>query len=198
MGASSEQLISQPWSGRCKRYRVRSISRNLSKRSWRARSSTTGAEQALLFLRHGSEQRIEAKATTHADRVEVTFSAGVRRASRISRVAPSLCGPDAGKRDPGRCLNRESVFRRRIRASQAPAVRPVPATGKAAGIDRRALPGEQPGAARLHAGPAHQCSNCSRRKPRSRSEMPTCTPTCGRKTETAGRRKRNCGKAPTR
>ncbi len=34
----------------------------------------TGAEQALLFLRHGSEQRIEAKATTHADRVEVTFS----------------------------------------------------------------------------------------------------------------------------
>ena len=33
-----------------------------------------GAEQALLFLRHGSEQRIEAKATTHADRVEVTFS----------------------------------------------------------------------------------------------------------------------------
>ena len=33
-----------------------------------------GAERALLFLRHGSEQRIEAKATTHADLVEVTFS----------------------------------------------------------------------------------------------------------------------------
>ena len=72
-----------------------------------------GAERGLLILPRGTEQRIEAEATTGGDAVDRPSAPRRRGRGRAARVDRPLCHPHAGERDSRRRLQTQPVLRRR-------------------------------------------------------------------------------------
>ena len=148
----SSSWISRP-SSRCRRRSpARSTSKKLIETLMVIALEHAGAERGLLILPRGDELRIEAEATTGRDTVEVT-SRQARSARRtlpesvlryVMRTQESVMLDDASDANP---FSGRRVYPPEARRS----VLCLPLV-KQAQADRRALPREQPDAARVHAG----------------------------------------------
>ena len=112
-----------------------------------------GAERGLLILFPGDEPRIEAEATTGRGQVEVTLRQTAVSPAELPesvlhyviRTRESVILDDASAQNPFSAD--EYICQKHARS------RPLPAPGEAGQADRGALSREQPGVARVHAGP---------------------------------------------